>query len=193
MPKNMPLQPFGLAAHLMGRIGADSKVVGAGMDEQFFTAEVKARERSLYRIAVSYMRRDADAADAVQDALLMAWEKRNSLREPAYFGTWLTRILINACKSRLRRMPREVTLAEMPDAGTREMTEDSLALREALEALDLKYRIPLVLYYLDGYPVKEVARIMRLPVGTVKSRLSRAKRLMKDKLNDPEVFSDETK
>jgi RNA polymerase sigma-70 factor (ECF subfamily) len=163
------------------------------MDEQFFTAEVKAKERSLYRIAVSYMRRDADAADAVQDALLMAWEKRHSLREPAYFGTWLTRILINACKSRLRAMPREVTLTEMPDVGTREMTEESLALREALEALDLKYRIPLVLYYLDGYPVKEVARIMRLPVGTVKSRLSRAKRLMKDKLNDQEVFSDETK
>lgn len=43
------------------------------MDEQFFTAEVKARERSLYRIAVSFMRNDADAADAVQDALLRAW------------------------------------------------------------------------------------------------------------------------
>lgn len=163
------------------------------MDEQFFTAEVKARERSLYRIAISYMRRDADAVDAVQDALLTAWEKRHSLREPAYFGTWLTRILINACKGRLRRMPREVALAEVPDAGAQEMTEDRLVLREALESLNLKYRMPLVLHYLDGYPVKEVAHILRLPVGTVKSRLSRARGLMQEKLNKQEVFFDETK
>lgn len=161
------------------------------MDEQFFTAEVKARERSLYRIAVSFMRNDADAADAVQDALLRAWEKRHSLREPAYFGTWLTRILINACKGRLRSRPREAAMAEVPDEGAREAPEDSLALREALGSLDLKYRIPLVLYYLDGYPVKEVARIMRLPPGTVKSRLSRAKRLMQQQLTNQEVFDDE--
>lgn len=162
------------------------------MDEQFFTAEVKARERSLYRIAVSFMRNDADAADAVQDALLRAWEKRHSLREPAYFGTWLTRILINACKGRLRGRPREAALAEAMDQGAQETPEDALMIRAALDALDLKYRIPLVLYYLDGYPVKEVARIMRLPPGTVKSRLSRAKRLMQRQLTDQEVFDDET-
>jgi RNA polymerase sigma-70 factor (ECF subfamily) len=65
-------------------------------------------------------------------------------------------------------------------------------LKEALDTLDLKYRIPLLLHYLDGYPIKEVAHIMRLPVGTVKSRLSRARGLMQDRLNQ-EVFSDETK
>lgn len=163
------------------------------MNEQFFMEEVKARERSLYRIAVSYMHSDADAADAVQDALLAAWEKRHSLREPAWFGTWLTRILINVCKSRLRGRPREAALAEAADEGAQDAPEDALALREALNALDLKYRIPLVLHYLDGYPVKEVARIMRLPLGTVKSRLSRARGLMQTKLNDQEVFIDETK
>lgn len=83
-------------------------------------------------------------------------------------------------------------MAEVPDEGAREAPEDSLALREALGSLDLKYRIPLVLYYLDGYPVKEVARIMRLPPDTVKSRLSRAKRLMQQQLTDQEVFDDET-
>lgn len=162
------------------------------MDEQYFTAEVKARERSLYRIAISYMHSDADAADAVQDALLKAWEKRHTLRELAYFGTWLTRILINVCKSHLRARPRAVVLADIPDAGGQDMAEHNLVLKEALDALDLKYRIPLLLHYLDGYPIKEVAHIMRLPVGTVKSRLSRARGLMQDKLNQ-EVFSDETK
>ncbi|MGI6671735.1 MAG: RNA polymerase sigma factor [Christensenellales bacterium] len=162
------------------------------MDEQYFTAEVKARERSLYRIAISYMHSDADAADAVQDALLKAWEKRHTLRELAYFGTWLTRILINVCKSHLRARPRAVALVDIPDAGVQDMAEHNLVLKEALDTLDLKYRIPLLLHYLDGYPIKEVAHIMRLPVGTVKSRLSRARKLMQDRLNQ-EVFSDETK
>ena len=162
------------------------------MDEQYFTAEVKARERSLYRIAISYMHSDADAADAVQDALLKAWEKRHTLRELAYFGTWLTRILINVCKSHLRGRSRAVALADIPDTGVQDMAEHNLVLKEALDTLDLKYRIPLLLHYLDGYPIKEVAHIMRLPVGTVKSRLSRARGLMQDRLNQ-EVFSDETK
>ncbi len=58
-------------------------------------------------------------------------------------------------------------------------------------ALDLIYRIPLILYYLDGYPMKEVAGIMRLPLGTVKSRLSRGKKLLKEQLMEKEVFVDE--
>ncbi len=162
------------------------------MDEAFFTREVKARERSLYRIAISYLRQDADAADAVQDALLTAWEKRHSLRETDYFGTWLTRILINGCKTRLRSKPREERLNELPDQAAQNMGEDSLLIREALNSLNLKYRVPLLLYYLDGYPIREVARMMRLPQGTVKSRLSRARKLMREKLTDQEVFEDET-
>ncbi len=72
------------------------------MNEQFFIQEVKARERSLYRVAISYLHRDQDAADAVQEALMISWEKRHTLRNPDFFGTWLTRILINTCKKQLR-------------------------------------------------------------------------------------------
>jgi len=108
------------------------------MDEAFFTREVKARERSLYRIAISYLRQDADAADAVQDALLTAWEKRHSLRETDYFGTWLTRILINGCKTRLRSKPREERLNELPDQAAQNIGEDGLLIREALNSLNLK-------------------------------------------------------
>lgn len=57
------------------------------MDVALFTDQVRARERSLYRIAYSYLQSDADAADAVQDALLKAWEKRHTLRQPQFFGS----------------------------------------------------------------------------------------------------------
>ena len=65
------------------------------MDRQFFIASAQAMERSMYCIARSYLRCEADCEDALQNALLRAWEKRNTLREERYFRTWLTRILIN--------------------------------------------------------------------------------------------------
>lgn len=159
------------------------------MDKAFFTQKVREKERSLYRIAVSYLKNDTEAADAVQDALLTAWEKRNTLRQTEYFGTWLTRILINRCKQQLRKRRPTVELSEqtptsMPD------TEDGLALRMALEELDPSYRIPLLLYHLDGYSVAEISRILLLPQGTVKSRLSRARAKLKDLLSDTEVTDD---
>ena len=161
------------------------------MNEQFFIQEVKARERSLYRVAISYLHRDQDAADAVQEALMISWEKRHTLRNPDFFGTWLTRILINTCKKQLRGRKGEVPLAEELEAQGNPLPEDGIIIRDALMALDLIYRIPLILYYLDGYPMKEVAGIMRLPLGTVKSRLSRGKKLLKEQLMEKEVFVDE--
>ena len=76
------------------------------MDRQFFIASAQAMERSMYCIARSYLRCEADCEDALQNALLRAWEKRNTLREERYFRTWLTRILINSCKETLRRQKR---------------------------------------------------------------------------------------
>ena len=74
------------------------------MDKQYFTQEVKQAERSLYRIARSYLPTDADAADAVQEALVRAWAKRNDATGAVkYFRTWLTRIVINACKNELKK------------------------------------------------------------------------------------------
>ena len=162
------------------------------MDAQFFTNQVKRKERSLYRIAISYLHHDADAADAVQDALLKAWEKRHTLQQTDYFGTWLTRILINTCKARLRREVREVPLQETTaptPAGS--PPEESILIQDALFSLDIKYRLPLILHYLDGFPIKDIAKALGIPQGTVKSRLSRGKMMMKQILNDTEVYEDE--
>ncbi|MDI9520511.1 MAG: RNA polymerase sigma factor [Bacillota bacterium] len=159
------------------------------MDKAFFTQKVREKERSLYRIAVSYLKNDAEAADAVQDALLTAWEKRNTLRQTEYFGTWLTRILINRCKQQLRKRRPTAELSEQTPAGMPD-TEAGLALRMALEELDPSYRIPLLLYHLDGYSVAEISRILLLPQGTVKSRLSRARAKLKNLLSDTEVTDD---
>ena len=158
------------------------------MDASAFTEEVRARERSLYRIAYSYLTNDADAADAVQDALLKAWEKRHTLRQPQYFGTWLTRILINSCKQQLRRRKPQTELVETSAVAEEDYVEN-LALKMALDQLDLNHRMPLLLYHMDGYSVKDIARILRLPQGTITSRLARARQKLKKELDEEEVLA----
>ena len=67
------------------------------MDKSYFTAEIEACSDMMYRVAWSILRNNADVQDALQDAVLKAWEKRDKLREEKLFRTWITRILINAC------------------------------------------------------------------------------------------------
>ena len=118
------------------------------MDRQFFIASAQAMERSMYCIARSYLRCEADCEDALQNALLRAWEKRNTLREERYFRTWLTRILINSCKETLRRQKRETPAADFPEAAAPQGSDP--VLWEALRALDEKYRVTVILHYRDG-------------------------------------------
>lgn len=155
------------------------------MDAAAFTDLVLPRERSLYRIAVSFLHSDADAADAVQDALQKAWEKRFSLRDRAVFGTWLTRILINVCKQRLREKRPALELNEHHVVDEPDRAQD-LALKMALEQLDTMHRLPLLLYHLEGFSVKEIASMLRLPQGTVTSRLARARLKLREALEEKE-------
>lgn len=161
------------------------------MDEQFFTSEVKGMERTLYRVAYSYLHSDEDAADAVQDALLKGWEKRGSLRDEQYFRTWLTRVLINVCNIRLRKHRFELPLTEAT-AFSQGDSHHEFYLRDAMADMDIKYRVPLMLFYLDGFSLKETSQILGLPKGTVKSRIARARNQLRDLFKDEEVFEDET-
>jgi len=157
------------------------------MDAKTFSQGVLKIERSLFRIAYTYLGHEQDCADAVQDALIISWEKRHTLRQPQYFGTWLTRILINCAKQRLRAQRPNHELADTYPAP-QEDTVENLALKMALENLPLKDRIPLILFHLDGYSVKEVSNILHLPQGTVKSRLARARMKLKEALKVEEVL-----
>lgn len=157
------------------------------MDRQFFIASAQAMERSMYCIARSYLRCEADCEDALQNALLRAWEKRSTLREERYFRTWLTRILINSCKETLRRQRRESPSADFPEAAAPQGGDP--ALWESLRALDEKYRVIVVLHYRDGYSAREIASILRVPESTVKTRLFRARQQLKSLLEREEIIA----
>ena len=118
----------------------------------------------------------------VQEALRKAWEKRHTLREERYLQTWVVRILINECRMLCRRSARMVPVEEVHAASG-----DEALLREALFSLEEKLRTPILLHYIEGYSVEETARALRMPQGTVKSRMARGRAKLREMLQE-EVF-----
>lgn len=151
------------------------------MDKEEFTRAVLEYESTLYRVAKSMLGSEADCADAAQNALLRAWEKQHTLRDTAYFKTWLTRILINECRAMLRQRARFAPLEEEAAEGEIAPERDS-GLYEAVMGLDVKYRVPFVLYYIEGFRTGEIASMLKLPEGTVKTRLRRAREILRTEL-----------
>lgn len=149
------------------------------MTAQEFSERVRENRDRLWRISYSILRNGADCDDALQEALLRAWKQRTSLRNEEYFVTWLTRILINECKRMLKR-PR---LQPLPEVFPQPPVSDNAELRDAILALPLNQRIPLVLHYIEGYPVKHIAAMLRLPETTVNWRLHSARKAIRDEWN----------
>lgn len=147
------------------------------MDNQEFQNRVRACERRLYATAYLLLHVTADCEDAVQEAVLRAWQRLPGLQNPQFFETWLTRIVINECKSQLRRRSRRGETELSPRLAAPVSPEPEL--HAALTALKWKYRVVLTLKYIDGYTIEEIARILTLPRGTVASRLDQAKRLLR--------------
>ena len=116
-----------------------------------------------YRVAKSILKEDADCQDAVQEAVSKAFAKIDTLREKKYAKTWFIRILLNECYAILRKRNRETICHE-------EISK---------EELEIEYRLPLVLYYLNQYTVKEISQILNLGESAVKMRLSRGRKKMR--------------
>ena len=154
------------------------------IEERQFVSEVTEMKDMLYRLSVSYLHSDADAQDAVQQALEKAWQHRSRVGDGA-FRPWLTRIVINECKTQLRRVKR-VQPSDKLEAYAGTTPPPDITLSDALSRLPDKLRTPLLLHYMEGFSVEEVAKSLRVPATTVRSRLYRARNALRDQLNDGE-------
>lgn len=152
------------------------------VSETSFVTQVREKREMLYRLSVSMVRSDADAQDAVQQALEKAWQHRDRVEEGA-FVPYLTRIVINECKTQLRRKRRTIPSENLEALGGTAEQPD-LALRDALDRLPEKLRTPLVLHYLEGMPLADVSRALRLPESTVRSRVHRARQALRKALQE---------
>ena len=153
------------------------------MDKDEFLRLALDSEPTLFHVSFSILHDEQDCADTVQEAILKAYENRHKLREIKYFKTWIVRIVINECYGLLRRKKR---FQAFNDAVWQDGTylsnyikEEYIDLYQAINRLSEKEKICVILYYLEDYSVTEIANVLKVPSGTVKSRLSHARRELK--------------
>lgn len=149
------------------------------MDKEFFVSELSAHSSMLYRIAYTILRDDDACKDALQDTALKAWEKRDTLRNPQYFRTWATRILINTCYEQQRKRRRVVLVEDVPEPS---ISPPDPFLDLLIASLPEKQRLVLVLYHSEGMSYAEIASALRLPITTVRSRLHAAREQLRKEL-----------
>jgi len=158
-----------------------NKARGVSMTDNEYVQRVREMENRLYRIAQAMLWRHADCVDAVQETVFRGWMKKRSIRERSYFETWIIRILINVCKDMLRRRRHEgVELPE--DLHSQEQLCENLHLRLTLRQMPEKYRMLLLLHYMEGYSHAEISRILKIPLTMVNSRMHQARRMLRTKL-----------
>ena len=139
-----------------------------------FAELMKSQMQSMYRTAKAILMNDEDVADAIQDTLLICWEKLNELKVDRYFKTWMTKILINNCYGIIRRN-RKITYTDKLPERVSEENASNIEWREALSTIDEKYRIVLILFYSEGFLTKEIAKILGITDSAVRTRLSRGR------------------
>lgn len=145
-----------------------------------FSQAVMAHSRAMFRAARGILDSDAAAEDAVGEAILSAWQSIDRLRDRAAVRTWLVKITVNCAYRQRRRDSRIIWQAD-----TAETVEDSYRyddLWEAVCALPAERRTVVILFYYEDMTVAEIAKCLKLPEGTVKSRLSRARDQLKKNL-----------
>lgn len=156
------------------------------MDKDEFAARTEAVKARLYRTACLYLGSEADALEAVDEAVYQALRHLRKLRNPELFETWLTRILINTCHKELRRRQRLAPAEALPETAGPD-AYDAFSLQEAIRRLPEALRAVVILRYFSGYTQAETAASLNIPQGTVATRQRRALQLLRLELGEEET------
>jgi RNA polymerase sigma-70 factor (ECF subfamily) len=161
-------------------------------DEAAFEQLVLRHQRYVFNLAYRVLGDSAEAEDVTQEAFVRVWRGLSSFRGQARFTTWLYRIVHNLCLNRLPGLQRELLQAEpleevlaSPDPSPADLFDarERLAFLHAqLDQLPEKYRLVLTLRYLQHLSYDEVAAVLNVPMGTVKTHIHRARRLLRERL-----------
>ena len=153
------------------------------MTNKQYEDEVERLAPSLWRIAYSIVRNEHDAQDAVQQALLAVWARRECV-EFARLKPYLTRAVMNACRDIQRARQKAIPMKEMPEMSYQ--PPDGV-LADAVERLPEELRLPLLLHYMEGYKLAEIAGALGQSLPQVTSRLFRARKRLKRMLEEAEA------
>lgn len=139
-----------------------------------FTRLMKSQMQNMYKTAGAILINDEDIADAVSETILACWENMHSLKEDRFFKTWMTRILVNKCNDIIRKKQYYLDY-DMPEEPYNDTGFENAEWKEALNTISEKYRLVMVLYYIEGFSTGDISGILDIPEGTVRSRLARGR------------------
>ena len=142
-------------------------------------------------MAFVYMKNEHDAVDVVQETILKAYEKISTLKEPAYFKTWLIKIVINTCLSKLKRSEKVISIEEKQLVSLHVIPTDlslKLTLQNLIEELTNDEKNVILSHFYQGYTFKETSEILDLPLGTTKSICYRALKKLRIQIEEVDFY-----
>ena len=160
-------------------------------DKDAFAELIGRCEQTMYRIARSYFSEPMDIDDSIAQTVMLCWKNIGGLKRPEYFRTWLCRILINTCKSMLSRKRDCVSLDELPESmqpADRHAKAEGDGFSQLMELADPRYRTVMLLYYGEGFGIREISELTGLPQGTVSSDLMRGRRQLAKRLKEEDLL-----
>ena len=150
-------------------------------DAEAFIELIEQNKLSMYKVARGFLHDEEDIADAMSETVLACYEKVGSLRQDAYFKTWMVRILINNCKNILQKQNRHIPTEDIPEPECTE-SDGIQEFQELIEPLKEQDRSIFTLYYVYGMKVKEIAAYMEMKENTVATRLKRGREALRDEM-----------
>lgn len=177
-------------------------------DIEAFETLIMSYEKKIFNIALGMAGNFEDAGDIAQEVCIKIFKNIKSFKEDSSFGTWVYRITSNTCIDEIRKRSKVIPLTMTNDDGEEfelpvedreklpdeafETKEKSDAVRKCILDLPLESRAIIVLRDIRGFSYDEISRILSINMGTVKSRLNRARNILKDRLKNTEPFKDQT-
>lgn len=152
-------------------------------DDQAFLQIMQLHKDTLYRTAFAFLKNEHDAVEAMQEVTFRAYQKIHTVKEPSYTKTWLVRIMMNYCQDQLKKHKRYSSSEVLQEIGFNEdMTH--LEMNEAIASLSSVEQQLIFLKYFQNTKIKEIAEIENIPEGTVKSRLHKALKTLRNFLTE---------
>ena len=153
--------------------------------EEEFEAAARKHMDGIFRLALNYMGSFAEAEDVTQNVLIRLYKARRPFESPEHLRYWLVRVTINESKRMLLSPWRRTESLELLEDRAA-LPEENRGLFKAVMELPDKYRVPIYLYYYEGYSTEELAKLLKIPGSTVRTRLRRGRERLKESLGGAE-------
>lgn len=159
-------------------------------DHDAFFQLITEQKQQLYRIAFAYLKNEQDALEAIQEVTFRAFKNIKKVKEPKYFKTWITRIMLNYCIDELKR--KKSFMPQMNDVSATSIVEENdsrLSIEAAIEKLEPKLQEVIILKYFQDLTIEQMADALGHPSGTIKTWLNKALISLRSQLAKEDGFS----